>query len=174
MRRISSGYRAGVSHVDLRPFEDDDADAVFEMLQDPDAVTQAAFTADDPSDRAAFDAWLERHRSDDRVSLRVVTDDGGFAGIAAAFTVDDDREVTVWVARNARERGVASAALRLLIAHEAERPLYARVAADNTAAIEVLRSTGFSEIEHGPAFAPARGTEIEELVFALPPTLDGI
>lgn len=163
-----------MTHVDLRPFDDDDADAVFEMMRDPDAVAQAAFTADDPSDRAAFDAWLERHRADDRVSMFVVTDDGGFAGIAAAFTVDGDREVTFWITRNARGRGVASAALRLLVAREAERPLYARVAADNAASIAVLTKNGFSEIRRQRAFAPARGEEIDELVFALPPTLDGI
>ncbi|OYC98205.1 GNAT family N-acetyltransferase [Microbacterium sp. Yaish 1] len=163
-----------MTHVDLRPFDDDDADAVFEMMRDPDAVAQAAFTADDPSDRAAFDAWLERHRADDRVSMFVVTDDGGFAGTAAAFTVDGDREVTFWITRHAQGRGVASAALRLLVAREAERPLYARVAADNAASIAVLTKNGFSEIRRQRAYAPARGEEIDELVFALPPTLDGI
>lgn len=163
-----------VAHVDLRPFDDDDADAVFEMMRDPDAVAQAAFTADDPSDREAFDAWLERHRTDDRVTMLVVTEDGGFAGTAAAFTVDGDREVTYWIARHAQGRGVASAALRMLVMREAERPLYARVAADNAASIAVLRGNGFSEIRRERSFAPARGAAIDEVVFALPPTLDGI
>lgn len=142
--------------MDLRPFDDDDADAVFEMMRDPDAVRQAAFTADD------------------RVTMLVVTADGGFAGTAASLTVDGDREVTYWITRHARGRGVASAALRLLVAREAERPLYARVAADNEASIAVLRKNGFSEIRRQRAYAPARGEEIDELVFALPPTLDGI
>ncbi|KAA9089280.1 GNAT family N-acetyltransferase [Microbacterium radiodurans] len=163
-----------MAHVDLRPFDDDDADAVFEMMSDPDAAAQAAFTADDPGDRDAFDVWLERHRADDRVRMFVVTEDGGFAGTAAAFTVDDDREVTFWIARHARGRGVASAALRLLIAREAERPLYARVAADNAASLAVLQANGFSEIERARSFAPARGTEIDEVILVLPPTLDGI
>lgn len=163
-----------MAHVDLRPFDDDDSDAVFDMMRDPDAAAQAAFTADDPSDRGAFDAWLERHRADDRVRMFTVTENGGFAGTAASFTVDGDREVTCWVSRNAQGRGVASAALRLLVAREPERPLYARVAADNAAGIAVLRGNGFSEIRRERSFAPGRGTEVDELVFALPPTLDGI
>lgn len=163
-----------MAHVDLRPFDDDDADAVFDMMREPDAVAQAAFTADDPSDRAAFDAWLDRRRADDRVRLFVITEDGGFAGTAAAFTIDGDREVTYWVASHARGRGVATAALRLLVAREAERPLYARVAADNAASVAVLQRNGFGEISRETSYAPGRGTDIEEVVFALAPTLDGV
>ncbi|MBD3941129.1 GNAT family N-acetyltransferase [Microbacterium sp. NEAU-LLC] len=162
-----------MNHIDLRPFDDDDLDAVFEMMRDREAVEMAAFTASDPDDRAAFDAWIARQRAADDVLCLVVTENGGFAGTAAAFTVDGDREVSYWIARHAWGRGVATAALRLLIAHEPVRPLFARAAAHNTASIAVLRKVGFTEVSRNVDFAPGLGREVEEIVFTLPPSLDG-
>jgi len=162
-----------VHHIDLRPFDDDDLDAVFEMMRDREAVEMAAFTASDPDDRAAFDAWIARQRADDDVLCLVVTEDGGFAGTAAAFTVDGDREVSYWIARHAWGRGVATAALRLLISHEPVRPLFARSAARNAASIAVLRKVGFTELSRNIDFAPGIGRDTEEIVFTLVPSLDG-
>jgi RimJ/RimL family protein N-acetyltransferase len=162
-----------VGHIELRDLDDDDLDAIFEMMRDPKAVAMASFTASDPDDRAAFDEWIARERATPGVSCFVVTETGGFAGTAAAFTVDGDREVSFWLARHAWGRGVATAALRLLISHEAERPLYARAAAHNAASIAVLTKTGFTEVSRNVAFAPGLGREAEEIVFALLPALDG-
>ncbi|HBR87870.1 MAG TPA: GNAT family N-acetyltransferase, partial [Microbacterium sp.] len=58
------------------------------MMRTPDAVDMAAFTAADPSDREAFDAWIARERAADGVQMYVVTENGGFAGTAALNTVD--------------------------------------------------------------------------------------
>lgn len=161
-----------MSHVELRDLEDDDLDAVFEMMRDPQAVARAAFTAADPDDRAAFDEWMRRQRADPTVRMFVVTEDGGFAGTAATFTVDGDREVTYWVARNAWGRGVATRALRQLIAGEPERPLYARVASANAASVAVLERVGFTELSRTTSFAPGVGHEVEERVYVLPPVLE--
>ncbi|MFF2631303.1 GNAT family N-acetyltransferase [Microbacterium sp. NPDC058021] len=163
-----------MGHVELRPLDDDDLDAVFEMMRDRDAVAKEAFTADDPDDRAAFDAWIARERAADDVTLLVVTENGGFAGTAAAFTVGEDREVSFWIARHAWGRGVATEALRLLVSREPIRPLFARVAAHNAAAIAVLQRNGFAEIASDSAYAPGVGREVEELIYALPPVLDGV
>ena len=133
----------------------------------------AAFTSEDPDDRDRFDEWIARERAAPEVSLFVVTEDGGFAGTAAAFTVGVDREVSFWLARHAWRRGVATAALRLLVSHEAERPLYARAAAHNAASIAVLTKTGFTEVSRNVDYAPGIGREAEEIVFALVPALDG-
>ena len=162
-----------VNHIDLRPLDDDDLDAVFEMMRDREAIAMAAFTAEDPDDRAAFDAWIERQRAMADVLSFVVTENGGFAGTAASFTVDGDREVTYWIARHAWGRGVATAAVRHLISREPIRPLFARVAAHNAASIAVLTKVGFTEVSRNVDFAPGVGREIEEIVFALPPALDG-
>ena len=132
----------------------------------------AAYTADDPDDRAAFDEWMMRHRASPEVSMFTITERGGFAGTAATFTVDGDREVTYWVARHAWGRGVATAALKLLVSREPVRPLFARVATHNLRSQEVLRKIGFTEVSRDRAFAPGVGREIEEIVFTLVPTLE--
>jgi hypothetical protein len=45
-----------VTVVALRPVEDSDLDALFDQMRDPESVRMAAFTAEDPGDRRAFDA----------------------------------------------------------------------------------------------------------------------
>jgi len=162
-----------VGHIELRDLDDDDLDAIFEMMRDPQAVEMAAFTASDPDDRAVFDEWIARERDAPGVAFFVVTENGGFAGTTAAFTIDGDREVSVWLARHAWGRGVATAALRLLVSHQAERPLYARAAAHNAGSIAVLTKTGFTEVSRNVDFAPGLGRDTEEIVFALVPALDG-
>ncbi|MFJ6651733.1 GNAT family N-acetyltransferase [Microbacterium sp. NPDC091313] len=161
-----------MGHIELRAWDDDDLDAIFEMMRDPQALERAAFTASDPDDRAAFDAWAARQRADPDAALWVVTEDGGFAGTAGAYTVDGEREVTYWIARNAWGHGVGTAALRLLVGLEPERPLYARVAVGNAASAAMLARRGFTELSRSRAFAPGLGREIEEIRFVLPPTLE--
>lgn len=161
-----------VAHIELRDLDDDDLDAIFEMMRDPVSVERAAFTAADPDDRAAFDAWIARERSSPDVSMWVVTENGGFAGTAALFTVDGDREVTYWIARHGWGRGVGTTSLRLLVAREPERPLFARCAAHNLASLAVLAKVGFTEVERGSAFAPGAGREVDEIVLTLVPTLE--
>ena len=162
-----------MAHIELRELHDDDLDAIFEMMRDRDAVKMAGFTASDPDDRTAFDTWISRERSSPDVELFVVTERGGFAGTAAIFTVDGEREVTCWIAHHAWGRGVASEVLRLLTAREPIRPLFARAAAEDVAWIAVLEKDGFTEVSRAWSFAPGLGREVEEVLLALLPALDG-
>ncbi len=161
-----------VGHIELRDLDDDDLDAIFEMMRDPAAVEMAAFTAADPDDRVAFDAWMARERTASEVATYVVTENGGFAGTAALFSVEGDREVTYWIARHAWGRGVATEALRILVSREAERPLFARVAAHNAASLAVLTKVGFTELSRDIDFAPGVGRAVEEIVLVLVPALE--
>lgn len=163
-----------MSHVELRTLDDDDLDAIFEMMRDRDAIALLAFTADDPDGREAFDRWIAAERARPDVSFLVITDRGGFAGTIAAFTVGTDREVSFWLPRHAWGRGVATEALRVLVSREAERPLFARVAAHNAAAITVFQRNGFTEVSRNTVYAPGLGREVDEVVFALLPALDGV
>ena len=161
-----------MGNIELRGLKDDDLDAVFEMMRDAGAVRMAAFTSADPNDREAFDAWIARNRALEGVLQFVVTEGGGFAGTAATFSVETDREVTYWIARHAWGRGVATEALKLLISREPVRPLRARVAAANGASRAVLEKCGFTEVARDWGFAPGVGRDIEEIVYVLMPTLD--
>lgn len=150
--------------VGLRSVEDGDLDAIFDQMRDPEGVWMAAFTADDPSDRAAFDAHMAMVRSSPGIWLRAVTWDGQLVGTIAAFVADGDTEVTYWIDRAWWGRGIASRALALLLDQVTTRPLHARAASDNAASLRVLRKSGFAAIGTEVSFARARGGEIEETI----------
>jgi RimJ/RimL family protein N-acetyltransferase len=99
-------------NIALRPLVDDDLDAIFEQMKDPESVRMAAFTAEDPADRQAFLAHRSRIRADPSVVERVIEADGTFAGTIASFEIDGEREVTYWIDRALWGRGIASAALQ--------------------------------------------------------------
>ncbi|WP_324785461.1 GNAT family N-acetyltransferase [Streptomyces sp. H51] len=153
--------------VVLREVHDSDLPVFFRQMNDPEALRMAAFTAKDPADRAAFDARWERIRASDAVT-RTVLADGDVVGSAAVYGEPGEREVTYWVDRAYWGRGVATAALRALLAEVPERPLYARAAADNTGSRRVLEKCGFRETARATGYATARGEEIDEVVLTLP------
>ena len=154
-------------NVSLRPLEDRDLDAIFEQTTDPESVRLAAFTAEDQTDRSAFLDRVSRLRADTSVSYRVIDVDGAVAGTIGSFRIDDQLEVTFWVDRAQWGRGIATAALQILLAETSERPLYARAASDNVGSLRVLEKAGFRRIGVNRDFAPGRGEEIEETILRL-------
>jgi RimJ/RimL family protein N-acetyltransferase len=154
--------------VALREVHDSDLPVFFRQMNDPAALRMAAFTAEDPADRDRFDAHWARIRSSSDV-LRTVLVDGDVVGSAAVYGEPGEREVTYWIDRTHWGRGIATAALRALLAAVPERPLYARAAADNTASRRVLEKCGFRVTAQARGYANARGAEMDEVVL----TLDG-
>ncbi len=153
--------------IALRPVHDSDLPVFYRQLNDPEALRMAAFTPEDPADRDRFDAHWARIRSSPEIVARTVLGDGDVVGNAAVYGEAGEREVTYWVDRAHWGKGIATAALRALLAEVDERPLYARVATDNEASLRVLRRCGFTVSGRATAYAPGRGGEIEELVLAL-------
>ena len=154
-------------NVSLRPLEDRDLEAIYEQVTDPESVRMAAFTAEDQTDRRAFLDRTARLRADPTVSHRVIDVDGAAAGTIGSFHIDDQLEVTYWVDRAHWGKGVATAALRLLLAETAERPVYARAASDNLGSLRVLEKAGFRRVGVDRGFARGRGEEIEETILRL-------
>ena len=150
--------------IALRPVADADLDALFEQMRDPGSVRMAAFTSQDPDDRAAFDAHMARVLSAPGITHRAVTCDSQLVGSIAAFVIDGETEVTYWIDRVARGRGIASRALELLLDLASARPLYARAASDNAASLRVLQKSGFQVIGTENSFAPGRSQSIEETI----------
>jgi RimJ/RimL family protein N-acetyltransferase len=152
-------------HVVLREVRDDDLPGFYAHATDPEAIRMAAFTAEDPSDRAHFEAHWARIRRDRSVIVRTIVGEGDeVLGHAAVFGPAEEREVTYWIGREHWGRGAATAALRELLGIVPERPLYARAAADNDSSIRVLEKCGFVVTGEERGFANARGEEIDELV----------
>ncbi|MEZ3180546.1 GNAT family N-acetyltransferase [Streptomyces pimonensis] len=153
--------------IALRPVHDSDLPVLYRQLNDPEALRMAAFTPEDPADRDRFDAHWAHLRSSPGIVVRTVLGDGDVVGHASVYGEAGEREVTYWVDRAHWGKGIATAALRALLAEVGERPLYARVAADNAASRRVLERCGFEVSGRAAAYAPARGAEVDELVLAL-------
>lgn len=153
--------------VALRPVEDTDLDALFEQLRDPESVRMAAFTVEDPDDRATFDARIARSRTSPDITERAITVDGRLAGTIACFVIEGDTELTYWLDRAVWGKGVASQALTQFLDVVAVRPLFARAASDNFGSLGVLRKAGFVVVGVEVSYASARGGDIEETVLRL-------
>jgi RimJ/RimL family protein N-acetyltransferase len=165
--RAGVGEELSMLRIALRPVEPADLPVFFEHEQDPEAVRMAAFTAEDPSDREAFDAHWQRVLSRPEITMRTILRDDQVAGHIAQFEREGDAEVTYWVGREHWGKGVATQALRLLLEEVATRPLFARAAADNVASVRVLQKCGFVEVDRDRGFANARQAEIEEIILRL-------
>ncbi|WP_325049637.1 GNAT family N-acetyltransferase [Lentzea atacamensis] len=151
----------------LRELEDSDLDTVFEMMRDPESAWMAAFTAEDPDDREAFDAHMRKIRARTDVTNRVIVGDGRMVGTIACFVMDGDTEITYWVDRSVWGQGVAGRAVALILEEVTVRPLYGRVASDNVGSLRVLTRAGFEKIGTDVGYAPARKAEIEETILRL-------
>ncbi|GGQ41680.1 GNAT family N-acetyltransferase [Streptomyces mutabilis] len=153
-------------HIALREVHDSDLPVFFRQMNDPEALRMAAFIPPDPADWDAFTThWQTIRKSRDVV--RTILGDGDVIGSAAVYGDPGEREVTYWVDRAYWGKGVATAALRALLAEVTDRPLYARAAADNTGSLRVLEKCGFERSAHARGFARARGEVIEEVVLHL-------
>jgi len=151
----------------LRTLTDGDLDALFGWESDPRAVRMAAFTRADPSDRDAFDAHYERVRNDPSATLLAIDVEGEFVGTVSSFTREGEREVSYWIDPARWGQGLASRALRALLAIEPTRPIYGRVAEHNGASAKVLARAGFVEIGSDTGFAAGVGAEIVERIYRL-------
>ncbi|MFD5826184.1 GNAT family N-acetyltransferase [Lentzea sp. NPDC060358] len=156
-----------IRDVALRPVRESDFDVLFEFMRDPESVRMAAFTAQDPDDREAFDAHLRRNIAREDTTNRVIVGDGRVVGQIAAFVVEGDTEVTYWVDRAVWGQGVAGRALALLLQEVPVRPIHGRAASDNAASLRVLTRAGFQVVGTDTGHAAARGAEIEETVLRL-------
>jgi RimJ/RimL family protein N-acetyltransferase len=154
-------------NVSLRPIEDRDLDAIFQQVTDLESIRMAAFTAENQTDRRAFLDRMSRIRANPSASNRVIEVDGAVAGTIASFRIDDQLEVTYWVDRSHWGKGIASAALQMLLAETAERPVFARAASDNVGSLRVLEKAGFRRIGVDRGYAAGRGEEIEETILRL-------
>ncbi|MER7763099.1 GNAT family N-acetyltransferase [Streptomyces sp. NPDC097619] len=155
--------------IELREVRDEDLEVFWTMSSDPESNHMAAFTSKDPYDRAAFDAHWARIRGGEGIVLRTVTDarTGEVLGNLAVHGPAEERSVSYGIVRSHWGRGLATAALRALLAALPERPLHARAACDNTGSVRVLTRCGFEITGTESHWAHAREADTEEYVFLL-------
>jgi RimJ/RimL family protein N-acetyltransferase len=153
--------------VTLRATRASDLDELFRFQLDERANRMAAFTSTDPSDRSAFDAHWRHLLDSPDIDVRTVRADGVIVGSVARWFEDGAAEVTSWVDPAMWGQGIATRAMQLFLDSLRERPVRARVAADNIGSVRVLERLGF--MRHGTerSFARARGRAIDEFVYQL-------
>ncbi len=151
----------------LREVVQEDLDVLFEHWTDPEANRMAAFTAEDPNDREAFDVRWARLLANEDCTTRTIELDGEVIGTIGSWTQDGKREVTYWIGREHWGKGIATRALGEFLGVEAARPLHGAAAADNAGSIRVLEKCGFVRAGEARGYANARGEEIDEAVFVL-------
>ncbi len=169
MRKDLLPRGVAASDVQLRDVRESDLPIFFEFQRDPVANRMAAFTARDPSDRAAFQAHWAKILSDETITNKTIVSDGRVVGHVAKF-VDKEfgkPEVTYWIGREFWGRGLATKALSEFLRHVAVRPIYGRAAKDNLGSLRVLEKCGFRIVGHAKGFANARGEEVEEAMLEL-------
>ena len=153
--------------VELREVVDADLPLFFEQQRDPAYVHMAAFTHEDPSDRAAFLAHWARIRANASVVTRTILGEGEVVGNVASWVQGSERHVTYGIAREHWGKGLASSALRQFLTVVQERPLFAAAAADNAGSLRVLARCGFVVTDNATGFANARRQEIAEVILRL-------
>jgi RimJ/RimL family protein N-acetyltransferase len=153
--------------VVLREVNPDDVAIFYRQQLDAEANHMAAFTVKDPSDKKAFkERWL-RILSDNNIVKRTILYEGQVAGNVLVFDQFGKRSVGYWLGREFWDKGIATAALKLVLKQVEARPLYARVAKDNRGSMRVLQKSGFVVYGEDKGFAYARGAEIEEYIYRL-------
>ena len=152
--------------IELGDVAESDLPLFFGFQLDPEANQMAAFTAKDPTDKAAFHDHWKRIRSDNTITNQTVLSEGKVVGHVASYTDQETGkpEVTYWIGREHWGKGIATEALLRFLGMVKTRPIYARAAKDNFASLRVLQKCGFEIVSEGRGFANARGKEIEELV----------
>jgi RimJ/RimL family protein N-acetyltransferase len=156
-----------LSNIQLRQTEISDLDFLFQFQLDKEGAYLAAFM---PKDHADKSAYLEKHTTllnDPTVNNQTILIDNIIVGSIAKFVMEGDAEITYWIDRDFWGRGIATKVLRDFIEIETARPLFGRVAFDNSSSQKVLVKCGFVKIGTDKGFANARQTEIEEYIYKL-------
>lgn len=153
--------------ISLREVRDSDLPFFWAQLTDPAAQHMAAATRNYHYDQGHFDRHWAKVRADPAVIVRTILADDEVVGHAAAYGPPDEREVTYWIDRAHWGRGIATAALTILVDLVGTRPLYAHAAADNAGSIRVLEKCGFVITGRDRSFARARDHEIDEVLLTL-------
>lgn len=130
-----------MTQVHLREVEPADIPHLFDHENDPEARRGANFPA---RDLATFsEHWQRNILGDPRVRARAVEVDGELAGNLVAWWQGTRRYVGYWFAREFWGRGVGTTALRLFLAEESVRPLYADTDVGNEPSVRLLERCGF-------------------------------
>ncbi len=133
--------------VALEPLRDEDSDVLFAWINDPELVAFSAVFR--PVGRAEHDAWFASVRQRPDVAIFGIHEEGELVGTCQLIVDGDEAELRIRLGHpGARDRGLGTQALRLLIDHGfAElglRRIWLQVFASNARAIRAYEKVGFA------------------------------
>lgn len=137
--------------VRLRDVVEADLETFLEQEHDEEAARRSKFV---PRERDRFMThWKTQILGRTDVFVQAILADGSLAGNAIAWTEDDGRRfLGYWLGREFWGRGIGTAALRLFLAAEHVRPLYADPVVENVGSVKLLEKLGFERsglVQHG-------------------------
>ena len=144
-----------------------DLEHFFQFQLDAEANYLAAFTAKDPTDKTAYLVKYTKLLDDPTVNMQTIWHGETIIGSIAKFEIEGDAELTYWIDKAYWGKGIATAALKRLLALVTIRPIFGRVAFDNIGSQRVLEKCGFIRIGKDVGFANARQQETEEFIYKL-------
>ncbi len=156
--------------VRLREVEDEDLEIFFGYLQDPHAQSMAASTFEDYADTQAFTSFWAKLRRHEGATVRTITlgdDPLEVAGHISVAPNDEGLQVRYWVDRPLWGRGIATAALEMILEEVEERPIFAHISRANEPGAAVLLRNGFNLAGQDAGFDNTKGRMIDELIYRL-------
>lgn len=139
-----------MSEVSLRAITADDFPTLFRNQYDPASATMAGVPRREEADFYERRAKTEANPAND---TRAIIVDEEMAGDVVSWTDEGGRHVGYRIAQRFWGRGIATAALRLMLTEITERPLNADLLRTNLGSRRVLEKCGFRLL--GPDELPA-------------------
>lgn len=150
--------------VSLRAVEPGDLPVLFDFEREPSGNAMAVAN---PRSHDEFLRHWQRVLTDPAVIARTIEYEGRVAGSISSFPLDGRPSVGYWLGERYWGRGIASAALGLLLGEVPTRPLWARVATSNAASVRVLEKAGFIVHDTMMSEATPRFPACEEFLMRL-------
>jgi len=156
-----------MTDLKLRPSVVEDIHKFFEYQLDEEANYIAAFTAKDPTDKAAYLEKYTKLLHNPTVNMQTIVVNNAVVGTVTKFEINDEAEVAFWIDKAFWGKGIATKALKMFLEIETKRPIFGHAAFDNFGSQKVMEKCGFQKIGTEKGFANARQAEIEEFVYRL-------
>ncbi|MPV50787.1 MULTISPECIES: GNAT family N-acetyltransferase [unclassified Pseudactinotalea] len=156
--------------IELRDVWDDDLPTFNEYLRDPQSQAMASSTFVDYTDTQGFNSYWSKLRSNEEATVRTITLAGRpheVVGHIAVSPGGKGLQVSYWIDREHWGQGIATSALRAMLAEVAERPIFANVTRINEPGAAVLQRNGFNRAGNDSGFDAGKGRMIDDVIFRL-------
>jgi len=154
-------------NIILKKTTKSDLSILFEFQTHPKGIEMAAFTAEDPNDKAAYLKKWSAIVMNPEIKMNTIFLDTVIVGSVVHFEMMNETNVSYWIDSKYWAKGIATKALQLFINEVPKRPLIGCVAFDNIGSQKVLEKCGFVKVASEISYANARKMEIEEFIYEL-------